>query len=203
MTSLRGKVALVTGASSGIGAEVAKHFASYGCFLAIAGRNKDGLQNTAVVCHEKGVPKDKVLCITADLSVEDEVSSLLEKTVEYFGRLDVLFPGILSYCMSKSTLDHMTASAAQELATKGVRVNSVNPGVIKTEIHKRGGMTDETYNQFLEHCKETHAMGRAGTVDEVAKVVTFLASDDSSYITGETIAIDGGRHLLMTAQQKV
>ena len=65
-------------------------------------------------------------------------------------------------------------------------VNAVNPGVIITDIHKRGGMNDEAYEKFLEHSKTTHAMGRVGTVDEVAGTVAFLASDAASFITGTT-----------------
>ena len=83
-----------------------------------------------------------------------------------------------------------------EVASKGVRVNAVNPGVIKTDIHKRSGMVDEKYEAFLEHCKTTHAMGRAGTVDEVAKAIAFLASDAASFVTGQTLAIDGGRSIM-------
>ena len=79
------------------------------------------------------------------------------------------------------------------IASRGIRVNAVNPGVIITDVHKKGGMSDDSYKAFLEHCKTTHAMERVGTVDEVAKTVAFLASDDSSFITGQTLAIDGGR----------
>ena len=60
------------------------------------------------------------------------------------------FPGVLSYCISKSAVDQLTRSVALELAPKGVRVNAVNPGVIITEIHKRGGMSEEAYTKFLE-----------------------------------------------------
>ena len=69
----------------------------------------------------------------------------------------------------------------------------LNPGVVVTELHKRGGMDDDSYAKYLEHSKTTHALGRVGSVDEVAKAIIFLASDDSSFITGVTLAIDGGR----------
>ncbi len=77
-----------------------------------------------------------------------------------------------------------------------MRVNSVNPGVIITDIHNRAGYTEEQYKSFLEHCKTTHALGRTGEPSEVASVIAFLASNDSSYVTGEHIHVDGGRHAM-------
>lgn len=106
------------------------------------------------------------------------------------------FPGVLAYCLSKSAIDQFTQCVALELAAKGVRVNAVNPGVIVTEVHKRGGMKDEEYEQFLEHCKTTHALGRAGNVNEVAETIAFLASEKASYITGTLLPVDGGRHAM-------
>ncbi|XP_022108868.1 uncharacterized protein LOC110989069 isoform X2 [Acanthaster planci] len=256
MSSLKGKVALVTGASSGIGAETARYLASLGCHLSLTGRNESNLKTVSEECQQNGLPADKILLIIADLGKEEDVKKVADKTIEYFGGLDVLvnnagivipgsietvtveqfdktfdvnvraplqlthllrphliktkgaivnvssvngimaFPGVMTYCMSKTALDSLTLNSAHDLAPHGVRVNSVNPGVIRTAVHKRGGMTDEQYQQFLKKCERTHAMGRTGTVDEVAKVITFLASDDSSYVTGELITIDGGRHLL-------
>src|SRR6266480_2152273 len=103
------------------------------------------------------------------------------------------FPGVLAYCVSKAGLDQLTRCAALELAAKGVRVNAVNPGVVVTEIHKRGGMSDEQYEAFLEHSKQTHPLGRVGEACEIAELVLFLASDRASWITGATYSIDGGR----------
>lgn len=106
------------------------------------------------------------------------------------------FPGVLAYNMSKSALDQFTQCVALELADKGVRVNSVNPGVIVTNIHKRGGMDEETYATFLKHSRTTHALGRAGDVKEVAETIAFLASDKASFITGALLPVDGGRHAM-------
>ncbi|KAH8326692.1 hypothetical protein KR067_011962 [Drosophila pandora] len=106
------------------------------------------------------------------------------------------FPGVLSYNISKAAVDQFTACVALELASKGVRVNAVNPGVIVTEIHKRGGMDKETYAKFLEHCKVTHALGRPGDVQEVAAAIAFLASDAASFSTGVSLPVDGGRHAM-------
>lgn len=105
------------------------------------------------------------------------------------------FPGILSYAVSKAAVDQLTRCAALDLAARGVRVNAVNPGVVVTELHRRGGMDEERYAAFLARTADTHPLGRPGTVEEVAELVAFLASGRSAWITGETIAIDGGRHL--------
>ncbi len=103
------------------------------------------------------------------------------------------FPGVLAYCVSKAGLDQLTRCAALELAAKGVRVNAVNPGVVVTDIHRRGGMTEKQYDDFLERSKLTHPLGRVGEAREVAELICFLASDRASWITGATYSIDGGR----------
>ena len=105
------------------------------------------------------------------------------------------FPGVLAYCVSKAGLDQLTRCAALELAPKGVRVNAVNPGVVVTNLHRRSGMPEDNYAAFLERSKDTHPLGRAGNADEIAELIAFLASDRAGWITGETISIDGGRHL--------
>jgi len=103
-------------------------------------------------------------------------------------------PGVNSYSVSKSAIDQFTRCTALELAAKGVRVNSVNPGVIITELQKRGGLSDDAYANFVEHSKVTHPLGRPGKPEEVARAIAFLASDDASFITGEHLHVDGGRH---------
>lgn len=105
------------------------------------------------------------------------------------------FPGVLAYCVSKSAIDQLTRCAALELAGKGVRVNAVNPGVVISNLHRRGGMTEENYSAFLEHSKATHPIGRPGEPHEIADLIYFLASPHAAWITGETVSIDGGRHL--------
>lgn len=105
------------------------------------------------------------------------------------------FPGVLAYCVSKAALDQLTRCSALELASKGVRVNAVNPGVVITEIHKRGGMNVEDYERFLEHSRSTHPLGRVGDPDEIAELVLYLASEKAAWITGATYSIDGGRAL--------
>ena len=105
------------------------------------------------------------------------------------------FPNLLVYCVSKAALDQLTRCAALDLAPKGIRVNAVNPGVVVTNLHRRSGMTEAAYTAFLEHSKTTHPLGRAGDPDEIADLIFYLASDRAGWITGETISIDGGRHL--------
>lgn len=105
------------------------------------------------------------------------------------------FPGVLAYCVSKSAIDQLTRCAALELAAKGVRVNAVNPGVVISNLHRRGGMNEEKYSAFLEHSKSTHPIGRPGEPHEIADLIYFLASPAAAWITGETVSVDGGRHL--------
>lgn len=103
------------------------------------------------------------------------------------------FPGILSYCVSKAGVDQLTRCAALELAADGIRVNAINPGVMQTNLHKRGGMNENKYKDFLEHSKTTHPLGRVGQPEEAAELIAFLASEKAGWITGTTISIDGGR----------
>ncbi|XP_045195362.2 3-oxoacyl-[acyl-carrier-protein] reductase FabG-like [Mercenaria mercenaria] len=250
---LAGKVALITGASSGIGAGTAKMFSKLGAKLALSGRNEDNLKKTGDVCEKLG--GNKVLCIQGDVTIEEDVKRIVEETVTHYGQLDILvnsagiltletiettsleqydklmntnvralyhitmlavphlintkgnivnvssvngirsFPNMLTYCMSKSAVDQFTRCCALDLAPKQVRVNSVNPGAVVTEIHRRAGLDEETYQKYLEHTKITYPLGRPGQVEEVAAMIAFLASENASFITGAQIPIDGGRHV--------
>ena len=105
------------------------------------------------------------------------------------------FPGVLAYCVSKAAVDQLTRCAALEVAAKGVRINAVNPGVVVSNLHRRGGMSEENYAAFIQRSRDTHPLGRPGDASEIADLVFFLASDRAGWITGETISIDGGRHL--------
>lgn len=247
-----GKVAVVTGATSGIGHACAVGFAKEGANIVCVGRKEDALQNVSRELRNAGV---EALLVQADLSVDHEADRVVDEALRVFGGIDVLvnaagilstgtientsteawdemmnlnvravfrlmqkmlpsltercgnvvnvssvtglrsFPGVLAYCVSKAAVDQLTRCAALELAAKGVRVNAVNPGVVVTEIHKRGGMKDDAYAAFLEHSKETHPLGRTGRPEEIAALVLFLASDEASWITGATYSIDGGRAL--------
>lgn len=103
------------------------------------------------------------------------------------------FPNLLAYSVSKAAVDQFTRCAALDLAAKGIRVNAVNPGVVVTNLHKRGGMADEAYQNFLENSKKTHPIGRVGEAWEVAELIYYLASEKALWITGATYQIDGGR----------
>lgn len=103
------------------------------------------------------------------------------------------FPNVLAYCVSKAAVDQLTRCAALELAAQGVRVNAVNPGVVETELHRRSGMSAQDYTAFLERSGATHPLGRAGSPEEVADLILYLASERASWITGVTYSIDGGR----------
>lgn len=245
-----GKVALVTGATSGIGQACALAFATAGARVACVGRKENALRDVA---ERIRALDSEALTIQADLLSSAEAARAVNETVKTFGGIDVLvnaaghissgaienttleawdemmnvnvraafqlmqkalpslierrgnvvnvssvtglraFPGVLAYCVSKAALDQLTRCSSLELAAKGVRVNAVNPGVVVTEIHKRGGMSEEAYAAFLEHSKTTHPLGRTGRPEEIASLVLFLASDEASWITGATYSIDGGR----------
>lgn len=250
----KGKVVLITGASSGIGAGTAEYIANLGASLVLVGRNKDNLSAAAAKCIRPEFPEP--LQIIADVTIEADAVRIIDETIKHFGKLDVLvnnagiidtgsietttlkqyetimdtnvkavyhltmlatphivqskgnivnvssvngirsFAGVLAYNISKSALDQFTRCIALELAPKGVRANSVNPGVIITDIHRRGGMDEAAYQAFLERAKTTHALGRPGVVREVAAAIAFLASDMASFITGTQLPVDGGRHAM-------
>ncbi|OAF67752.1 hypothetical protein A3Q56_04430 [Intoshia linei] len=99
--------------------------------------------------------------------------------------------GGAAYCISKAGMDQLTKCSSLELAKYGIRVNSVNPALIKTQISTRTGESDEDYEERLSKCKETYPLGRHGVPREVATAISFLADhDSSSFITGEILIID-------------
>ena len=246
------KVAIVTGASSGIGRATALALGAEGAMVTVTARRPERLGALAEEIERAG---GGALPLAGDVTDADFRSRVVDETVSRFGGLDHLvnsagviafgtientaldawqrmfalnveavfdlmrlsvphllerkgsivnvssvngirsFPGVLAYNSSKSALDQLTRCSALELAAKGVRVNSVNPGVTRTELHTAGGLDDERYAAFVEHSKTTHPIGRIGRPEEVAALALFLLSDEAGFCTGVTIPVDGGRHL--------
>lgn len=90
MYDMKTKVALITGASSGIGESTALHFASLGCYLALTARNLERLEKVAEACRAKGIPKEKVIVVPGDVSVEEDVAAVVDKTMKHFGKIDIV-----------------------------------------------------------------------------------------------------------------
>ena len=246
------QIAVITGASSGIGRAAAARFGRDGAAVLAVGRKAAALAEVAQEVERAG---GRCVPFEADVTAAGAPDAIVAQAVQAFGGLTTLvnaagiiatgtventpdaawdemldinlrapfrlmraatphlvasrgsivnvssvtglrsFPGVLAYCVSKSGLDQLTRCAALELAAQGVRVNAVNPGVTVTNLHRRSGFNEENYAAFLERSKQTHPLGRAGEPEEIADLIAFLASEQAGWITGETISIDGGRHL--------
>lgn len=248
-----GKVFLITGASSGIGADAAIHLSKIGASVAIVGRDAIKLNIVAQKIHEAG--SSEPLQIVAD--VTKDAARIINETVQKFRKIDVLVnsAGIalisgetldnldvydrvmdtnvrsileitklavphleatqgnvinvssvggsiveshgVVYAMSKAALDHFTRCAAVELAPKGIRVNSINPGAIVTPIFETAGMSADAIARYVEQCETTHhSPRRPGSVEDTSSAIAFLASNAANFITGHLLFVDGGRRLM-------
>lgn len=98
-------------------------------------------------------------------------------------------PGIVTYCMSKGGISQLTRATSIALAPHGIRVNAIGPGTIETDMARGVLADDAAFNRAMSRTP----LGRAGMPSEVAAIAAFLVSDDASYVTGETIYVDGGR----------
>jgi 3-oxoacyl-[acyl-carrier protein] reductase len=244
---LEGKVAVVTGASKGIGAEIARHLAGEGAAVVVNyASSKAGADKVVADIARKG---GKAIAVKADLSKPEEIHGLFAETKKAFGRLDVLVnnAGIYDfsplesitpehfhkqfnlnvlglilatkeavqlfgpeggniinissvvataaiatasvYSATKAAVDAVTRSLAKELGPKKIRVNSVNPGMVETDGTHAQGIPDSEWRKQIE---AQTPLGRIGQTRDVAPIVVFLATDDASWITGETFFVSGG-----------
>lgn len=179
---------------------VAAAVSSYGGVDAVV--NAAGIIASAGVADTTDFTWDTMMNINARAPfrlIREAASALIERKGSVVNVSSVAgpraFTGVAAYCVSKAAVDQLTRVAALDFAPRGVRVNSVNPGVVQTNLHRRSGMDEARYAEFLEHSKTTHPLGRIGNTDEIAAAIAFLLSPASGWITGETLAIDGGRHL--------
>lgn len=104
------------------------------------------------------------------------------------------FPNVTAYCMTKAAVDMFTKCLALELASNGVRVNAVSPGVVVTELFTATDATQDL-QAVVDYAATTHPLGRAGQPEDIAAYAAFLCSDEAGWITGGIHAIDGGRNL--------
>jgi 3-oxoacyl-[acyl-carrier protein] reductase len=244
---LEGKVAVVTGASKGIGAEIARQLAAEGAAVVVNyASSKAGADKVVAEITANG---GKAVAVKADVANPADITALFAATKKAFGRLDVLVnnagiyefsplenvnpehyhrqfnlnvlglilatqeavkhfgpeggsvvnissvvsrlavPGATVYAATKAAVDSVTRTLGAELGSKKIRVNAVNPGMVETEGTHSQGITESDFRKQVEAATP---LGRIGKVDDIAPAVVFFASDDSKWVTGETLYIAGG-----------
>ena len=245
---LSGKVAVVTGASKGIGASIAKHLAAEGAAVVVNyASSKSGADAVVDEITKRG---GQAVAIQGDVSKQAEIDRLFEGAKKAFGRLDILVnnagifefaplegvtadhfhrqfnlnvfglllttqkavtqfdataggsvinissvvgvnpePGASVYSATKGAVDAITKSLAKELGARNIRVNSLNPGMVETEgVQSAGFLGTDFHKQVVAKTP----LGRIGQPNDIGKVAAFLASEDSAWITGETLLVSGG-----------
>ncbi len=246
-SQLTGKVAVVTGASKGIGAAIARQFGAEGASV-VVGYSSDqaGAQRIVSEIESQG---GKALAIRADMTSQDDITRLFDQAISTYDRLDILVnnagvyafapldnitaehfhkqfnvnvlglilasqeaarrmgdaggsivnigsvagatppPMASVYSATKAAVDAVTKSLAKELGPRGIRVNSLNPGMVETEgAHAAGVIGSDLQKQVAAQTP----LGRIGQPTDIAPVAVFLASDASHWVTGETLAVSGG-----------
>ena len=251
---LSDKVAIVTGASSGIGRVTAKLFAAEGAKVVVGARRESEL---ASLVDEIKASGGTAVSLAGDVRSEDYAKALVALAVKAFGRLDIAFnnagtlgeggastgvseagwndavainltgsflgakhqiaemtkhgggsviftstfvgysssfPGVATYAASKSGLIGLTQTLASEFGPQNVRVNAVLPGAIETEMYREMNDTPDK----AAFVTNLHALKRVGRPEEVARSVLYLASEDSSFVTGTALLVDGGLSITRT-----
>ncbi len=245
---MKGKVAIITGAASGIGRATAELFAVHGAFVVAADINIDAARETLELIKKSG---EKGIALEVDISQEDQVKSMVEETIDRFGQLDFAcnnagiegeqafttecspenwsrvidinlrgtwlcmkyeipemlkntegaivnissiagllgFAGLPAYVSSKHGINGLTKTAALEYANRGIRINSVCPAAVQTAMIDR--ILGEEGESRADLIKQ-HPMERFGRPEEVAEAAVWLCSEKASFITGQTLAVDGG-----------
>nr|XP_028706311.1 dehydrogenase/reductase SDR family member 4 isoform X1 [Macaca mulatta] len=210
---LANKVALVTASTDGIGFAIARRLAQDGAHVVVSSRKQqnvdqavatlqgEGLSVTGTVCHVgKAEDRERLVATTLDINVK--APALMTKAVvpemEKRGGGSVVTvasiaafspsPGFTPYNVSKTALLGLTKTLAIELAPRNIRVNCLAPGLIKTSFSRMFWMDKEKE----ERMKETLQIRRLGEPEDCAGIVSFLCSEDASYITGETVVVGGG-----------
>jgi 3-oxoacyl-[acyl-carrier protein] reductase len=243
--NLEGKVALVTGASRGIGREIALELAREGCNVAVNYSGSEAKANE-VVDEIKGLGREAI-AVQCNVSDSEAVQAMVKETISQFGSVDILVnnagitkdnllmrmkeaewddvininlkgvflctkavtrqmmkqrsgriinissivgvsgnPGQANYVAAKSGVIGLTKTTAKELAPRGITVNAIAPGFISTD------MTDQLPEDVRNEMLKQIPLSRFGDPKDIAKVVTFVASDSAAYMTGQTLHIDGG-----------
>jgi len=214
-----GKVAVVTGASRGIGKATALAPAREGCTVVVSYSRSE--EKARDVVEAIKAAKSRAIAVRCDVSVRSEVEAMFKTTVGEFGKVDILVSNagiavvapilettddvwdrtlntnlksvfLCTQAASKAGVIQITRSAALELGQYGINVNCVAPGAIDTET-LRGELTDQKYAELIEGRKKISSLGAIGKPEDVANAVLFFASDDSRFITGKTLLVDGGR----------
>jgi 3-oxoacyl-[acyl-carrier protein] reductase len=244
---LTGKVAVVTGASKGIGAAIAGHLADAGAAVVVNyASSKEGAERVVAEIKGKG---GKAIAVGANVARPAEIQRLFAEAKKAFGRIDILVnnagiyefapieqvtpehfhkhfdlnvlglllstqeaikhfgpgggsiinlssvvataapPMTSVYSATKAAVDAITRSLAKELGPRKIRVNSINPGMVETEGVQSAGLSE---GDFRKQYEAQAPLGRIGKPRDIAPAAVFLASDDSAWITGETLYISGG-----------